>query len=78
MCNLSDRIEERGMKIGEELGMKICKALYEKCYEIACRETTYELVSDGVISIKIASEYLNQTTPQVLDGMHKAGFSIPQ
>lgn len=71
MCDVAERLVQQGMEQGMKQGM-------EQGMEQGRINTLYELVCSGIISIEVAARKLDQTTQQVLDGMHKAGFSVPK
>lgn len=70
MCDVSERLEQRGIKRGIEQGIELG---IEQGIEL----TLYSLTVNGKLSISDASEELHQTEEEFLTGMKNAGYELP-
>lgn len=82
MCDVAERLEQRGIKRGIEQGIELgieqgIKQGVEQGIEQGIELTLYSLTANGKLSISDVSEELHQTEEEFLTGMKNAGYELP-
>lgn len=82
MCDVAERLEQRGIKRGIEQGMEqgiqqgIQQGIRQGIQKGTAR-TLYHLVSSGNLSVAVASKEMRQTEEDFLTSMKKEGYTVP-
>ena len=82
MCDVAERLEQRGIRRGIEQGLGLgreqgIKQGREQGLIQGREQTLYHLVSTGNLSVAIGAQEMQVTEDRFLAGMKEAGYKMP-